>query len=81
MTDHVHAHAAHSCCSAGCGTKFLAGPERYLAPKDAAPETIALDSDPNPEVADMTRRFWIGRALTLPVFALETGGHLTGFTY
>lgn len=26
----------------------------------------------------MTRRFWIGSALTLPVFALEMGGHLTG---
>jgi Cu+-exporting ATPase len=26
----------------------------------------------------MTRRFWISFALTLPVFALEMGGHLTG---
>ena len=26
----------------------------------------------------MTRRFWIGLALTLPVVALEMGGHLTG---
>jgi len=26
----------------------------------------------------MTRRFWVGLALTLPVFALEMGGHLTG---
>jgi Cu+-exporting ATPase len=26
----------------------------------------------------MTRRFWIGLALALPVFALEMGGHLTG---
>ena len=32
---------------------------------------------PNPELADMTRRFWIGLALTVPVFALEMGGHLT----
>jgi Cu+-exporting ATPase len=29
----------------------------------------------NPELADMTRRFWIGLALTVPVFALEMGGH------
>ncbi|VVE02997.1 copper-translocating P-type ATPase [Pandoraea horticolens] len=30
----------------------------------------------SPELRDMTRRFWIGTALTLPVFALEMGGHL-----
>src|SRR4030095_15814191 len=30
----------------------------------------------SPEVRDMTRRFWIGLVLTLPVFALEMGGHL-----
>ena len=33
---------------------------------------------PNPELADMTRRFWIGLVLTLPVVALEMGAHLTG---
>ncbi len=42
------------------------------------PEMVTADSTPNPELADMTRRFWIGLALTLPVFALEMGGHLTG---
>ena len=26
----------------------------------------------------MTRRFWIGLALALPVFVLEMGGHLVG---
>lgn len=30
----------------------------------------------NPELRDMTRRFWIGTALAAPVFALEMGGHL-----
>ncbi len=29
-----------------------------------------------PELRDMTRRFWIGLALTAPVFVLEMGGHL-----
>jgi Cu+-exporting ATPase len=29
----------------------------------------------SPELRDMTRRFWIGLVLTLPVFALEMGGH------
>jgi Cu+-exporting ATPase len=33
---------------------------------------------PNPELADMTRRFWVGLVLTAPVFALEMGDHLTG---
>ena len=42
------------------------------------PVLIGADSGPNEELVDMTRRFWIGLALTLPVFALEMGGHLTG---
>jgi hypothetical protein len=29
----------------------------------------------SPELRDMTRRFWVGTALTPPVFALEMGGH------
>lgn len=45
------------------------------------PETVSADTGPNPELADMTRRFWIGLALTLPVFALEMGGHLTGLNH
>jgi len=42
------------------------------------PVAVTADSGPNPELADMTWRFWIGLALTVPVFALEMGGHLTG---
>ncbi len=42
------------------------------------PEIVTAEAQPNPELADMTRRLWIGLALTLPVFALEMGGHLTG---
>jgi Cu+-exporting ATPase len=42
------------------------------------PETIVADAGPSPELRDFTRRFWIGLALTAPVFALEMGGHLTG---
>ena len=44
------------------------------------PETVSLDDGPNEELVDMTRRFWVGLVLTLPVFALEMGGHLTGLT-
>jgi Cu+-exporting ATPase len=42
------------------------------------PDIVTADSGPNPELIDMTRRFWIGLALTLPVFALEMGQHLFG---
>src|SRR5690606_24048812 len=45
------------------------------------PETVTADAAPNPELADMTRRFWVALALTLPVFVLEMGGHLTGLTH
>lgn len=30
----------------------------------------------SPELRDMNRRFWVGLALTVPVFVLEMGGHL-----
>nr|WP_246088873.1 heavy metal translocating P-type ATPase [Phreatobacter stygius] len=40
------------------------------------PDIVTADSGPNPELADMNRRFWIGLALTLPVFLLEMGSHL-----
>jgi Cu+-exporting ATPase len=97
-------------CSAGCRTKFIADPEKYLSPKPAAaapegtiytcpmhpdvrqvgpgacpicgmalePELITADAGPNPELADMTRRFWIGLALAVPVFVLEMGAHVFG---
>ena len=37
-------------------------------------------NEANPELTDMTRRFWIGLVLALPVFALEMGGHVTNLT-
>jgi Cu+-exporting ATPase len=101
-------------CSAGCRTKFVADPDKYLkaaeGPGEVVPEgtiytcpmhpevrqvgpgacpicgmaleplEIGADDGPNPELADMTRRFWIGAVLTLPVFVLEMGGHLFGLT-
>jgi Cu+-exporting ATPase len=106
-------HAGHSYffCSAGCRTKFIAGPQKYLgvtktaepAPEGAIytcpmhpqirqvgpgncpicgmalePETATAEVGPNPELIDMTRRFWIGGGLSLPVVVLEMGGHLVG---
>ena len=40
------------------------------------PAEVGLDSGPSPETVDMTRRFWIGLVLALPVLALEMGGHI-----
>jgi Cu+-exporting ATPase len=42
------------------------------------PMVIALESGPNPELVDMTRRFWLAGALTLPVFLLTMGDMATG---
>lgn len=41
------------------------------------PVLATADTGPSRELVDMTRRFWIGLALSLPVVALEMGGHLT----
>ncbi len=40
------------------------------------PLAPSAESGPNEELIDMTRRFWIGLALTLPVAALEMGAHI-----
>ncbi|MDZ5452516.1 heavy metal translocating P-type ATPase [Labrys sp. ZIDIC5] len=40
------------------------------------PLQVTAEAGPNPELADMTRRFWISLVLTLPVFLLEMGAHL-----
>ena len=45
------------------------------------PEQVSLDEGPSAELTDMTRRFWIGLVLTLPVLVLEMGGHLTGLDH
>jgi Cu+-exporting ATPase len=106
-----HEGRAYFFCSAGCRTKFLADPAKYLKTVPAAktepvaegtiytcpmhpqirqvgpgncpicgmalePEVVAADTGPSRELVDMTRRFWIGLVLALPVFALEMGGHL-----
>ena len=110
---HKAEHKGHTYyfCSAGCRTKFVAAPAKYLdkveEPVAAGtiytcpmhpeirqvgpgscpicgmalePVTVTAESGPNPELADMTQRFWIGLALSVPVLILEMGGHLTGLT-
>ena len=37
---------------------------------------VTADTGPSPELADMTRRFWVGVVLSIPVVVLEMGGHL-----
>lgn len=102
-------------CSAGCWTKFVAEPAKYLADRPAEappdksdtiytcpmhpqirqagpgscpicgmalePEVPTGEAEPNHELIDFTRRFWIGLALTLPVVVLEMGGHLLGLSH
>ncbi|PTQ13294.1 copper-translocating P-type ATPase [Sphingomonas oleivorans] len=40
------------------------------------PEIVTAETGPSPELVDMTRRFWIGLALTFPILILEMGSHL-----
>jgi Cu+-exporting ATPase len=42
------------------------------------PVAASLDDAPSLDLIDMTRRFWIGAVLTLPVLVLEMGGHFPG---
>jgi len=41
------------------------------------PEQPIVETGPSEELIDMQQRFWIGLVLSLPVLALEMGGHLT----
>jgi Cu+-exporting ATPase len=40
------------------------------------PVKATAEAGENDELKDMSRRFWIGLVLTVPVFALEMGGHI-----
>ena len=107
-----HAGRTYYFCAAGCRTKFIADPQKYLAGDKAPaapvpdgaiytcpmhpqirqvgpgscpicgmalePELVTAEAQANPELTDMTRRLWIGLALTIPVFILEMGRHLFG---
>ncbi len=39
------------------------------------PVTITADAGPSPELQNMTRRFWLATALTVPIVILEMGRH------
>ncbi|MCY7398191.1 MAG: heavy metal translocating P-type ATPase, partial [Sphingomonas bacterium] len=104
-------------CSAGCRTKFVADPHRYLQPSGGAPgvdpASVAegtiwtcpmhpqirqvgpgscpicgmalepleptLEEQPNPELADMSRRFWVGVTLSVPLLLLTIGTEMWGW--
>jgi Cu+-exporting ATPase len=43
------------------------------------PELPSASEEPDPELSDMSRRFWVSLVFTLPVFVLEMGDHIFGF--
>jgi Cu+-exporting ATPase len=45
------------------------------------PELVTAETGSNPELVDMSRRFWVGLVLTLPVLMLEMGGHFLGLDH
>ena len=83
---HKHGHHAKASVDAPAGTIFLCPMHleiRQVGPGTCPicgmalePEIMTGDEGPNHELIDMTRRFWIGLVLTLPVFVLEMGSHL-----
>jgi Cu+-exporting ATPase len=107
---HDHEGKKYFFCSAGCQSKFVADPKKYLTEKKPLPDgtpqdviytcpmhpqirqvgpgacpicgmaleplVVTADAQPDHELVEMSRRFWLGLALTLPVFILEMGGHI-----
>lgn len=118
----------HYFCSAGCRTKFLADPGRYLDQDRAAakshahptpassqkpeasgpaiytcpmhpeirqagpgscpicgmalePVTVSLHDEENHELADMTLRFWVSVAFSVPLFAIAMGHMIPAFAH
>ncbi|MEC9482829.1 MAG: HAD-IC family P-type ATPase, partial [Halomonas sp.] len=45
------------------------------------PEDVSIDTGPNPELVDMTRRFWVGLVLTIPVFIIAMASHTMGLEF
>ncbi len=42
------------------------------------PRTVTLEEGPNPELVDMTRRFWVGFVLGLPIFIIAMADMIPG---
>ena len=43
------------------------------------PRTVTAHEEENPELRDMTRRFWISVALTAPLLTARDGRHAAGY--
>ncbi|MEW6411244.1 MAG: heavy metal translocating P-type ATPase [Candidatus Zixiibacteriota bacterium] len=43
------------------------------------PRTVTIDEEDNPELRDMSRRFWISVALSIPLVAIAMSGLIPGF--
>ncbi|MCC6694448.1 MAG: heavy metal translocating P-type ATPase [Candidatus Hydrogenedentes bacterium] len=109
----THAGNTHYFCSAGCKTKFVSDPAKYLISPEPAPRPdfkdtreytcpmdpevrqigpgtcpkcgmalepieVSLEETANPELDDMTRRFWIAFALSLPLFLVSMSEMIPG---
>ncbi|MEZ5582585.1 MAG: copper-translocating P-type ATPase [Candidatus Competibacteraceae bacterium] len=44
-------------------------------------QTVTLEEEENPELKDMTRRFWISAVLTIPLVILAMGRHIPGVSF
>lgn len=42
------------------------------------PRQISAEEEENPGLKDMTRRFWVGLVITVPLPVLAMGGHISG---
>jgi Cu+-exporting ATPase len=65
------------CKSRFHSSRFFKPSNKPLLLQIDEPVLAATEVGPSPELLDMTRRFWIGLVLSVPVVALEMGGHLT----
>ena len=45
------------------------------------PETVSLEDGPDPELVDMTRRFWISALFTLPLFVYAMSDMVPGISF
>ncbi len=44
------------------------------------PRSVSLEEEVNPELIDMTRRFWWSTALTIPLVIITMGSYIPGFS-
>jgi Cu+-exporting ATPase len=45
------------------------------------PRAVTLEEEENPELKDMSQRFWISAVLTVPLFIIAMAGHIPGLSF